>query len=349
MRRTVGPFLTAGVMLAGATTIVFNPLTVPSTDVRVSTTDLASGHSDLDLLDHAFAGPGSALSAKPDAAQQFGPLLSEMVGAESKLNSVPITGPVAADPVLALSILAVTPISASSAGPIEEVPANTAGLLRALAIIGTSFGGGGSDFIEQVGTAPDAISELAQQVQTGQLEPDAAIRRLATASVNAVASGAAPADGNMVINEVFTEDALAPIIDAMTKASSPQTDTDVDGTPSQSLVSTDSSGITDPAAAAEPTATAEPSEEQADGGNLSAEEIEETVEAGGNLIVQSDPTPHRNRAFQPGQVLRRIGEGFQQRLEQIQEQLAPPATGAETGESAAESGTQPTGATQPGN
>jgi hypothetical protein len=349
MRRFVGPSATAAVILAGATTIVLNPVTVPSTDVRVSTTDLASGHSDLDLLDRAFSDPTTAIPPDHNAVPQYSPVLAEMVGGDSKLNSVSIADSLTTDPVLALSVLAVTPISISPGGPPDAGPANTAGLLRALAVIGTSFGESGADFIEQVGMAPRVIDELAQQVETGQLVPEAAIRRLATASLEAVASGGAATIGNMVIHEVFKEDALIPVIDAM-KPPAPPGGADTRVAASGPTVATGPGGITDPSVAAGPTATAEAPDEAATAEAPSAQEIDEQADAGGNLVVQGAP-PHRNRVFRPGQILSRIGERIQQRLEHIREQITPPATSTETGDptTGTESEPESGGEAAPGN
>ncbi len=116
-------------------------------------------------------------------------LLTKLVGANSETDSVLLTDAVASDPVLALSVLAVTPISTPSTGLKTTSPETTAGLLRALAVIGSGFGEAGTAFIEQVGTAPTAITDMAAQVEAGTLAPDDAIRRLAAASLNAVIIG----------------------------------------------------------------------------------------------------------------------------------------------------------------
>jgi hypothetical protein len=350
MRRTIGPFLTAGVMLAGATAVVVNPVVSPQTEIRVSTADLATTHSDLDLLDRAFRESiDTARSDAPDSAPSFETMVSEMVGVGPKTNSVALTDAIASEPVLALSVLAITPISVSPGGPSNTTtPESTAGRLRALAVIGTEFGDAGTAFIEQVGMAPAAIADLAEKVQAGQLAPDVAIRRLAAASVDAVIAAPATLARNSVIDELFKEETLAPIIDALTR-DRPSPIGDGPGVAARATeVATDAPDTVDPSVARAPAAVAEAPSEAEIVEDPSEQRVAEKDVAGGNLIVQDDPEPRRDRAFRPGHILSKIGERIQQRLREFQDQLAGPQTETQTGDSDTESNPESDGATPPG-
>ena len=223
------------------------------------------------------------------------------MGANSETDSVLLTDAVASDPVLALSVLAVAPISTPSTGLKTTSPETTAGLLRALAVIGSGFGEAGTDFIEQMGTAPAAITDMAAQVEAGILAPDDAIRWLAAASLNAVITGTAKAIGHSIIHEVFEENSLIPILDAATIAPGAS-----NGDPRHEARATDATET-----AEDPAAVVDSTEEAADNEIVS-----------GNTVVEAKPQPPRNRAFRLGQILNRMSERLNQRLKDLQERLA---------------------------
>ncbi len=343
MHRDIGPLLVVGAIVAVATTVVVNPVVVPSTDIRVSSTDLAAGHSDLDLLNRAFVASAPAVpsSGTEAAGPNFDSLFPEVKSAKPRVDPVSLTDPIASDPVLAMSVLAVTPISLSPGGQQNtSSPANTAGLLRAIAVIGAAFGQGGTAFIEQVGMSPEMISGLADAVQAGGLAPEVAIRKLAAASLNVVVAGPPGAAANSIIDEVFNEDELAPVVDEITEIAQPPVDHDA-------VMSAQTSGPSASLASQAPAEVAESPEESEIIEDPSAQRAAQESTESGNEIVRVSPPPRRNHVFRPDRVLSSIGERISERLKDFEERLARPQTPPRTGDTESDSGSELKPSTEP--
>lgn len=226
MRRAIAPFLATGVVLSGAAVVVANPVVPLPSDIRVSASDFTADGERLDVLD-------------PEFLQSIGAIrqdwLSSVEVLQRLFNDVSNTGrdsvvtafgtglnfgePAVSLPVDAFAEPHERPLASHTPLPTGVPRDPIEGVVGALTDIGTSFGEAGINFVRQVSMAPAVALVLTQQVLqqliTGQIGPDEALRRLIVEPLTALLTGHPHLTGIKEIDEAFHESALKPLIRAL--------------------------------------------------------------------------------------------------------------------------------------
>ncbi|WP_422745505.1 hypothetical protein ACN27E_24605 [Mycobacterium sp. WMMD1722] len=227
MRRTLGPFLVTGVVMAGAAAVVANPVVVPPSDVRVSVSDMATGGRPLDILDPVFLESiGAMRPGWPTAVATLDALLADLAD-----NPTSVSPQVLAE---ALQRAADSPSPATgtsreqahdagtTAPPVLTDPTeSTVVVMRALANLTSGINEAANTLVEQVTMTPALILALTERVISGELSPIEALRRL----INAPFGGQAVITGDERIDAVFQNSVLTPILDALNASTKPPLET----------------------------------------------------------------------------------------------------------------------------
>jgi hypothetical protein len=226
MRRAIAPFLATGVVLSGAAVVVANPVVPLPSDIRVSASDFTADGERLDVLDPEFLKSIGAirqdwLSSIEELQRLFNDVSN--TGRDSVISAfgagISVTERTAALPVGELTAAHERDLVPHTALP-PGVPNDTIeGVVGALTDIGTSFGEAGITFVRQVSMAPAVALVLTQQVVqqlvTGQIGPNEALRRLFVEPLTALLSGHPNLTGIEEIDRAFHESALKPLIRAL--------------------------------------------------------------------------------------------------------------------------------------
>jgi hypothetical protein len=227
MRRAIAPFLATGVVLSGAAVVVANPVVPLPSDIRVSASDFTADGERLDVLDPQFLQSIGAirqdwLSSIEVLQRLFNDVSNN--GRDSVVSAFG-TGMNFSEPAVSLPVDSLTGPHERSVVGHSPLPAGVPpdatidGVVGALADIGTSFGAAGLTFVRQVSMAPAVALVLTQQVVqqllTGKIGPDEALRRLIVEPLTALLTGHPHLTGINVIDEAFHESALKPLIRAL--------------------------------------------------------------------------------------------------------------------------------------
>lgn len=226
MRRAIAPFLATGVVLSGAAVVVANPVVPLPSDIRVAASDFTSDGQRLDVLDPEFLQSIGAIRQDwLSSVQELQRLFNDVSGAgrESVVNAFGV-GVGATEPAVALPLEGFTTAHQRDLAPHTPLPAGTPheaieGIVGALTDIGTGFGEAGINFVRQVSMVPAVAFVLTQQVVqqliTGQIGPDDALRRLIVEPLSALLIGHPRLTGIEEIDRAFHESALKPLIRAL--------------------------------------------------------------------------------------------------------------------------------------
>ncbi|WP_231743171.1 hypothetical protein [Mycobacterium sp. GA-2829] len=228
MRRAIAPFLATGVVISGAAVVVANPVVPLPSDIRVSASDFTADGHRLDVLDPEFLQSIGAirqdwLSSIEVLQRLFNDVST--TGRDSVISAFG-TGLTYTEPAIPLSVEDFAPnhersLVSHTPTPLPVgVPSDAIGnVVGALTDIGTSFGEAGITFVKQVSMAPAVALVLTQQVVqqllTGKIGPDEALRRLIVEPLTALLAGHPNLTGIEEIDKAFHESALKPLIRAL--------------------------------------------------------------------------------------------------------------------------------------
>ncbi|WP_231644346.1 hypothetical protein [Mycolicibacterium baixiangningiae] len=226
MRRAIAPFLVTGVVLSGAAVVVANPVVPLPSDIRVSASDFTADGQRLDVLDPEFLQSIGAIRQDwLSSVQELQRLFNDVSGTsrESVVNAFGV-GVGATEPAVALPLEGFPTPHQRTLDPRTPLPALAPheaieGIVGALTDIGSGFGEAGITFVRQVSMAPAVAFVLTQQVVqqliTGQIGPDEALRRLFVEPLSALLIGHPRLTGIDEIDRAFHESALKPLIRAL--------------------------------------------------------------------------------------------------------------------------------------
>lgn len=328
MRRAFAPILATGVVLAGAATVVANPVLDAPADIRVSATDVQNSGNRLDILDPNFLESiGAVRQGWPSAVATLNVLLTGLAENPSSVSPA-----VFAQALQRVSEVDPQVLAAFTTGPngivkndvpvINDPTESAVVVLRALANLSSGFTEAGVTLIRQVGMAPAMILNLAEQVLDGTVPPADALRRVVAAPLGAAVTGQSVITGDPKIDAVFQKSVIKPILDAIDAsvprqpapitgwipkaptrpepAPSPSTNTTSD--PQQSTVA---SGPTEPSVAG-------PEENSGSVGS------EDPASSGGDA---PDPAAEvdvdKPKGYVPGDITRRIGKEVRKALDDL--------------------------------
>ncbi|OBB57981.1 hypothetical protein A5757_19400 [Mycobacterium sp. 852013-51886_SCH5428379] len=275
MLRTISPFLVTGVVLAGAATVVANPLVAAPSDIRVSVSDMAPGGQPLDILDPVFLESiGAMRPGWPTAVATLDALLADLAE-----NPTSVSPQVLAE---ALQRAAEAPPATEDSPGVQDHEAamrlatpetltdpteSAVVVMRTLANLSSGINEAAGTLVQQVTMTPALILALTEQVISGELTPVEALRRL----INAPFGGQAVITGDERIDAAFQNTILQPILDALnSNANTPVrtgtderksgvtggTSTDTSISAAQDRSSLDRGSSSSPSTAARQTATA---------------------------------------------------------------------------------------------
>jgi uncharacterized membrane protein YgcG len=221
MRRAFAPILATGVVLAGAATVVANPVLDAPADIRVSATDLQNTGNRLDILDPYFLESiGAVREGWPSAVATLNVLLTGLAENPSSVSPA-----VFAQALQRVSEVDPGVLAAFTTGPggivktnvpvISDPTESAVVALRALANLSSGFTEAGVTLIRQAGMAPAMILNLAEQVLDGTIPPADALRRVITAPLGAAVTGQSVITGDPRIDAVFQKSVIRPILDAI--------------------------------------------------------------------------------------------------------------------------------------
>ncbi|BCI54616.1 hypothetical protein NIIDNTM18_38940 [Mycolicibacterium litorale] len=226
MRRAIAPFLATGVVLSGAAVVVANPVVPMPSDIRVSASDFTPEGQRLDVLDPEFLQSIGAirqdwLSTVEELQRLFNDVSN--TGRESVASAfdvgVTVTEPAVVVPIDGFSTPHQRSLVPNSPLPTTDPSEAIENFVGALTDIGTGFGEAGFNFVRQVSMAPALALVLTQQVMqqlfTGQIGPDDALRRLIVEPLSALLTGHPRLTGIDAIDRAFHESALKPLIEAL--------------------------------------------------------------------------------------------------------------------------------------
>lgn len=221
MRRAFAPILATGVVLAGAATVVANPVLDAPADIRVSATDLQNSGNRLDILDpHFLESIGAVRQGWPSAVATLNVLLTSLAEDPSSVSPTVFAQALQRvseiDPAALAAFTAESANTAKASVPVINDPTeSTVVVLRALANLSSGFTEAGVTLIRQVGMAPAMILNLAEQVLDGTVPPADALRRVITAPLGAAVTGQTVITGDPKIDAVFQNSVIKPILDAI--------------------------------------------------------------------------------------------------------------------------------------
>lgn len=227
MRRAIAPFLATGVVISGAAVVVANPVVPLPADIRVSASDFTPQGQRLDVLDPEFLQSIGAIRQDwLSTVEELQRLFNDVSHTERQsVISAFGVGVAATEPAVALPIDGVTGShqrSLVSAAPLPATPAPNEAIesfVGVLTDIGTGFGEAGLNFVRQVSMAPALALVLTQQVVqqliTGKIGPEEALRRLVVEPLSALLTGHPRLTGIDEIDRAFHESALKPLIRAL--------------------------------------------------------------------------------------------------------------------------------------
>lgn len=228
MRRAIAPFLATGVVISGAAVVVANPVVPLPSDIRVSASDFTADGERLDVLDPEFLQSIGAIRQDwLNSIEVLQRLFNDVstTGRDSVISAFG-TGLTFTEPAIPRPVEDFTPnherslVSHTPAPLPVGVPTDAIGtVVGALTDIGTSFGEAGITFVRQVSMAPAVALVLTQQVVqqliTGKIGPDEALRRLIVEPLTALLAGHPNLTGIEEIDKAFHESALKPLIRAL--------------------------------------------------------------------------------------------------------------------------------------
>lgn len=325
MRRAFAPILATGVVLAGAATVVANPVLDAPADIRVSATDLQNSGNRLDILDpHFLESIGAVREGWPSAVATLNVLLTGLAENPSSVSPT-----VFAQALQRVSEVDPAVLAAFTTGPggivktgvpvVSDPTESAVVVLRALANLSSGFTEAGVTLIRQVGMAPAMILNLAEQVLDGSLPPGDALRRVITAPLGAAVTGQTIITGDPRIDAVFQKSVIRPILDAI-DATLPRSPAPVSGTtaktPTSSAPVTASPSTPDTrdqqpsTVASGPTAPV--TDDDATG--LDPDDLTSGADA-------ADPSEEvdvdQPKGYVPGDISRRISKGIRQALDDL--------------------------------
>lgn len=326
MRRAFAPILATGVVLAGAATVVANPVLDAPADIRVSATDVQNSGSRLDILDpHFLESIGAVRQGWPSAVATLDVLLTGLAENPSSVSPAVFAQALQrvseVDPnVLAAFTTGPNGIVKNEAPVINDPTESAVVALRALANLSSGFTEAGATLIRQVGMAPAMILNLAEQVLDGTVPPADALRRIVTAPLGAAVTGQSVITGDPKIDAVFQKSVIKPILDAIDASvqrqpppitswtpkaptrPEPSPSTNTTSAPQQSTVASGPTGpsVTEPEEHSGPVGNEDPVSSDEDASDPAAE-------------VDVD----KPKGYVPGDITRRIGKEFRKALDDL--------------------------------